>query len=306
VDVGYQLRSALTENLNLKLISVLFALILYSVVHGSQEAQRSIRLNVVALLPQTPNRVLMTNLPEKLNATVRGPRTTLDDLNADDIASVQVDLRAGTETRVTFEPSSIPLPPGLKVEQVDPPAIDLTWEDVIESDKPVQVGVVGTPAPGYVVKGAPVADPPRVRMRGPNSRLAVIQFARSDAFDVTGLTAGKYTRELAIDRPPSRVELDVSSISATVEIGRELAERPFTKVPLALVGRANAKAQPPEIDVRLTCPPEIVRSLRAEEIVPRVQITAAGTEHGSEVLPVQLAIDQCDVQLTPSTVVVRW
>ncbi len=305
MDVGYQLRSALTENLNLKLISVLFALILYSVVHGSQEAQRSIRLNVVALLPPTPNRVLMTNLPEKLNATVRGPRSTLDDLNADDIASVQVDLRAGTETRVTFEPSSIPLPPGLKVEQVDPPAIDLTWEDVIASDKPVQVGVVGTPAPGYVVKGAPLADPPRVRMRGPNSRLAVIQFARADAFDVTGLTAGKYTRELAIDRPPDRVEVDVSSISATVEIGRELAERPFTKVPLALVGRPNAKAQPPEIDVRLTCPPEIVRSLRAEEIVPRVQITA-GSEHGSDVLPVQLVIDQCDVHLTPPTVVVRW
>lgn len=304
MDVGYQLRSAFTENLNLKIISLLFALILYSVVHGSQEAQRSIRLNVVALLPQTPNRVLMTNLPEKITATVRGPKSTLDDLNSDDIP-VQVDLRSGTESRVTFDPSMLPLPPGLKVEQIDPPAIDLTWEDVSASDKPVQVGVVGTPAPGYVVKGAPVSDPPRVRMRGPSSRLAVIQVARADAFDVTGLTAGTYTRTLAIDRPPDRVEVDVTSVSATVEIGREVAERPFTKVPLAVVGRPNAKAQPAEIDVRLTCPPEIVRSLRTEEIVPRVQITAS-TEHGSDVLPVQLAIDQCDVHLTPPTVVVRW
>ncbi len=79
MDVGYQLRSALTENLNLKLISVLFALILYSVVHGSQEAQRSIRLNVVALLPQTPNRVLMTNLPEisMRPSAAPGPRSTI-------------------------------------------------------------------------------------------------------------------------------------------------------------------------------------------------------------------------------------
>ena len=129
--------------------------------------------------------------------------------------------------------------------------------------------------------------------------------ARADAFDVTGLTAGKYTRELAIDRPPDHVDLDVTSVSATVEIGCELSERPFSKVPLAVVGRTSAKAQPAEIDVRLTCPPEIVRALRAEQIVPRVQVTS-GADHGSDVLPVQLSIDQCDVHLTPPTVVVRW
>ncbi len=305
MDVGYQLRSAVTENLNLKIISLLFALVLYSVVHGSQEAQRSIRLNVVALLPQTPNRVLMTSLPEKVNVTVRGPKSTLDDLNADEIASVQIDLRGGTETRWTFEPSTIPLQPGLKVEQIDPPFIDLSWEDVVQSDKPVQVGVVGTPAAGYVVKGAPIADPPRVRMSGPGSRLSVIQFARADAFDVTGLTAGKYTRELAVDHPPNRVDLDVRSVSATVEIGREVAERPFTKVPVAVLGRSSAKVQPAEIDVRLSCPPEIVRALRPEQIVPRVQVSS-GADHGSDVLPVQLVIDQCEVHLTPQSVVVRW
>ena len=305
MDVGYQLRSAVTDNLNLKLISLVFALVLYSIVHGSQEAQRSIRLNVVALLPQTPNRVLMTNLPEKVNVTVRGPKATLDDLNADEIASVQVDLRGGTENRWTFEPSTIPLQPGLKVEQIDPPFIDLAWEDVVQSDKPVQVGVVGTPAPGYVVKGAPVADPPRVRMSGPGSRLSVIQFARADAFDVTGLTAGKYTRELAIDRPPNRVEIAVTSVTATVEVGREVAERPFSRVPVAVLGRTSAKVQPAEIDVRLSCPPEVVRALRPEQIVPRVQVSS-GADHGSDVLPVQLVIDQCEVHLTPQSVVVRW
>jgi YbbR domain-containing protein len=305
VELLRQLRAALTENLNLKLISLLFALVLYSVVHSSQEAQRSIRLNIVALLPQSPNRVLMTNLPEKINATVRGPRSTLDDLNADDIASVQIDLRSGTEPRWTFDPSTIPLPPGLKVEQIDPPAIDLVWEDVIESDRPVQVGVVGTPAPGFVVKGAPVADPARVRLSGPKSQVTVVQFVRADAFDVTGLTAGKYTRDLAIDHPPGRLSLDVPSVSATVEIGREVAERPFTRVPVAVLGKTGAKSQPAEIDVRLACPAEVVRALRPEQIVPRVQVTAT-TDHGSDVLPVQLAIDQCEVHLTPPSVVVRW
>lgn len=306
MDVGYRLRQLVTENLNLKLLSLAFALVLYSLVHGSQDAQRSLPINVVALTPpETSNRVLMTPIPAQIRVTVRGPRSTLDDLHADDMSSIHVDVRGGNETRVVFEPSAIPVPPGLKVEQIDPPAIDLSWEDLIVRDVAVEVGVVGTPAAGFMVKGAPVADPSFVRAHGPKSEVMLIQRARADAFDVTGLTEGKYSRQLAIDRPPGRVTFDAPSVAASVEIGREVAERPFTKVPVAVIGHTNAKAQPAEVDVRLACPPEVVRALRPEQIVPRVQV-AATTEHGSDALPVQLVIDQCEVHVVPPSVIVRW
>lgn len=304
--LGYQVRALVTENLNLKLLSLAFALVLYSLVHGSQDAQRSILLNIVALTPpESSNRVLMTSIPAQVRVTVRGPRTTLDDLHAEDIGSVQLDLRGGNETRVTLEPSSINVPPGLTVEQVDPPAIDLQWEDMIVRDIPVEVGVVGTPAAGFVVKGAPTADPPTVRAHGPKSEVLVIQRARADAFDVSGMTEGKYTRQLAIEHPSGRVKFDVPSVSATVEVAREVVERPFTRVPVAVIGKPSAKAQPAEVDVRLSCPRDVERALRPEQIVPRVQI-ASGAEHGSDALPVQLSIDQCDVHVTPPTVIVRW
>ncbi len=304
--LGYQLRSLVTENLNLKLLSLAFALVLYSLVHGSQDAQRSLLLNVVALTPpESSNRVLMTSIPAQIRVTVRGPRSTLDDLHADDVGSVQLDLRGANETRWTFEPSTINVPPGLKVEQIDPPAVDLQWEDLIVRDIPVEVGVVGTPAGGFMVRGAPGADPATVRARGPKSQLMLIQRARADAFDVTGLTEGKYTRQLAIEHPPGQVRYDVPSVSATVEVGREVAERPFTRVPVAVIGKPSTKAQPSEVDVRLSCPAEVVRALRPEQIVPRVQISSS-SEHGSDALPVELSIDQCDVHVTPPNVIVRW
>src|SRR5579862_513147 len=160
LDLTYRLRASLTENLNLKLLSLVFALLLYSFVHGSQDAQRSLQVSVVALTPpDSANRELVTPIPAEIRVTVRGPRSTLDDVHADDVGSVQIDLRGGNETRVTFDPSSIPVPPGLRVEQIDPPAIDLAWEDRIVRDVPVEVGIVGAPAPGFVVKGAPSAEP---------------------------------------------------------------------------------------------------------------------------------------------------
>src|SRR5260370_12481480 len=137
LDVAYPLRSALTENLNLKLFSLAFALALYSLVHGSQEAQRSLMLGLVALTPpENANRELVSPIPAEVRVTVRGARSTLDDLHADDI-QIQLDLRNASETRVIFTPEMIPVPPGIAVQQIDPPELDLRWEDRIVRDVPV-------------------------------------------------------------------------------------------------------------------------------------------------------------------------
>jgi hypothetical protein len=310
---AHPIRSLVTENLNLKLLSLAFALVLYSLVHGSQEAQRSMLLSVVALTPpDTSNRVLTTPIPAQIRVTFLGPRSILDDQHADDIGNVQLDLRGGNEARIQVDPSMIPVPPGLKVEQACfnmgdqcKPEITLTWEDVIVRDVPIEVGVVGTVAPGFMVKGAPTAEPAAVRAHGPRSEVMVLQRARADAFDVTGLAEGKHSRQLAVDRPPGRVTFDVPSVAATVDVAREVAERPFTKLAVVAIGRPNAKAQPAEVDVRLVCPADVVRALRPEQIVPRVQI-ASTSDHGSDALPVQLSMDQCEVHVTPGTVIVRW
>ncbi len=306
LDITQRVRSAFTENLNLKLLSFAFALVLYSLVHGSQDWQRSVRVSVDSRVPpDSADRVLVTKIPPEVRVTLRGPRSVLEDLKGDEIGGVQIDVHEGTETHVTFTQQMFHLPAGVKVEQIDPAYVDLVYEERVVRDLPVQVSVVGTPASGFVVKGAPVAEPTMVRARGPKSQVMVLQHARADAFDVTGLSEGKYTRSLAIDGPQPGVGYEVGSVAVTLEIAREVAERPFTKVPVAVVGQTKAKTQPAEVDVRLTCPPEILRGLRVEQIVPRVQVTSTA-ERGSEALPVVLVIDRCEVAITPQTVVVRW
>src|SRR5258708_9583890 len=129
VDLGYRIRALLTDNLTLKLVSLAVALFLYSLVHASQEAQRSLLVSLVALTPsEAANRELVTPIPAQIRVTVRGPRSALDDLHSDDIP-VHLHLRAGDATRVTFEPALIPGPPGLQAEQNHPPPIHLNCAD---------------------------------------------------------------------------------------------------------------------------------------------------------------------------------
>lgn len=308
MEVAAAVRAALTENLYLKFLSFALAVLLYSSSHGTQDAQRSVSVNMVIVMPQdSGNRVLVSPVPETVRLTLRGPRAALDELRADDVGNIQVVLRSSAERRVSLDQAMVHVPPNVRVEQIDPPSIDLTWEDVVVRDLPVQVSVVGTPAAGFVVKNVPVADPTRVRVRGPKSEVMVLQFVRADSFDVTGLTEGSYTRQLALDRPRGRVLMDTSaqSVQVAAEVAREVVERPFIKVPVAVLGNPKAKSQPADVDVRLSCPTDIVRALRPEQIVPQVTVRSTAAS-GSESVPVEVTVDKCEAHITPKTVVVRW
>jgi YbbR domain-containing protein len=306
MTLGEHLRNALTQNVGLKLLSFTCALLLYSLVHGAQDAQRSVSVDLVVLLPpETARRVLVSPIPPSVRVTLRGSHAALDELHADDVGNVQLDVRAGQEKRVVLDKSLVHVPAGVRVEQVDPPSLDLVWDDLVTRDVPVQVTVAGTPALGYVVKGVPVAEPQSVRVKGPKTEVQLLQHARADAFDVSGLTEGSYKRSLAIDKPSGALSYDVGSVSVILDIQRELAERSFPKLAVAVVGAPKARTQPTDVDVRLLCPPDVVHALRAEQVVPRVEVKSVAAS-GSESLPVLVTVDKCEARVTPQAVIVRW
>ena len=302
-----RVRVALTENMNLKLISFAFALVLYSLVHGGNDARRSIVVDLeVGLPPESSDRVLVGSIPQSIRIFVRGSNQTIDNLRASSV-SVQLDLSNKMPQHVVFEPKMVLLPEGMnvEVEQFDPPSIDLRWEQRVLRDVPIQVSVVGTPSDGFVVKGAPVAEPKAVKVRGPQSDVMVLQFIRVDAFDVRGLTEGTYPRNLAVERANPRLKIEPTTVVVTAEITREVSERVFQKLPVAIVGIPKGKTIPAEVDVRLVCPPDIVRSLRPEQIVPQVEVTSKDPG-GSVSLPVRIRMDKCDAYTVPKEVVARW
>ncbi len=302
-----RLRVALTENMNLKVLSFGFALILYSLVHGGQDSRRSVVVDLeVGLPPESSDRVLVGSIPQSVRIFVRGSNQTIDNLRASSV-SVQIDLATKQPSHISFEPRMVRLPDGVNVEieQFDPPSIDLRWEMRIVRDVPIQVSVVGTPADGFVVKGPLIAEPKAAKVRGPQSDVMVLQFIRADAFDVRGLTEGTYPRNLAVERANPRLKIEPTTVVVSAEIAREVAERVFPKLPVVLVGIPKGKSTPGEVDVRLVCPPDIVRSLRPDQIVPQAEITSKEPA-GSVSLPVSVRIDKCTAYVIPPEVVARW
>ncbi|MCL2777338.1 MAG: CdaR family protein [Polyangiaceae bacterium] len=306
-----RIRHALTANLNLKLISLAFAVVVYSLAHGlahgGEDASWSIVADLDVSLPssESSDQVLVGSIPQSVRVVVRGSKPTIDNLRASKV-SVLMDLSQQQPAHFVFDSKMVRLPDGLnvEVEGFDPAGVDLKWEQRVERDVPVQVSVVGTPAEGFVVKGPLVVEPKMVKVRGLQSDVDVLQHVQVDAFDVHELTDGT-TRQLAIKKPSVRLKFEPMSVNVTVDIKREEAERVFQKLAVAVVGTPKGKTQPAEVDVRLVCPPDIVRSLRAEQIVPQVEVSSKEPA-GSESLPVTVKIDRCEAFVLPREVVTRW
>ena len=310
---GAWLRAALTENLGLKTLSLAFALGLFFYQKGQQDQQqRTVPVGVVMRLPpESAKRELMTPIPAAIHVTLRGSTRAIDQLIQAGVAPVEIDLRDGLRDSVTFENGMFSLPPEVEITIIDPPSIDLEWQDVVTRQIPLQAAITGKPAEGFVVKGEPEVDPREMTARGPVGLVEVMQYVRLAPFDVSGLTEGTFRRPIAIDAPPNRVSyIGPRSATVTVTIARRLAEARFPKRTVEAVGVPNAVVTPRQVDVNVIGPPEVVRGLRAEQVVPRVDVgKLEGFDpkgHGSASLKVTVDIEDAEAEVQPPTVTVKW
>jgi hypothetical protein len=307
------LRDSLTENIGLKALAMCFALGLFAFVHGQEEEQqRTVPVALVMRLPQgTAQRELMTPIPASIHVTLQGSARAIDTLIQDGIPPVEIDLRDGRRESVVFDESMFTLPAETKITIIDPSSIELDWEDVATRQIPIQAAITGQPADGYVVKGEPEVEPKTITVSGPISAIEVMQFARLQAFDVSGLSEGVHRRRLGIDSPPVRVRyLGPQAANVAVTVARRVSEVRFENRPVEVIGIPGGIATPRTVDVVVAGPPEIVRALRPEQIVPVADLTkVAGldlSKHGSSSIKVTLHLSHAEAELQPPAVTVKW
>lgn len=307
------LRNAFTANLGLKAISLVFALFLFAYIHGQRNIQqRTVPVGVISLPPESEDRELMTRIPPSIHVTLRGTARALDQLVQSGLTPVEIDLRNGYKRSVQFTRDLFELPPEVDIVFVDPPSIDLDWEKVVTRSIPLQTSVSGQPAPGFMLKAEPTVEPRKATVKGPVSLVEVLQSARLAPFDVTGLTEGVWPRRIALDPPPSRVSyLGPQSATVTVTIVKRTSEKLFTDRPVEVIGMGRATVIPESVDVTVVGPPEVVRALREDQIVPRADLTKlqearSDEPHGSAIVPVTVELADIEARIQPPTVTVKW
>ncbi|MEM6789432.1 MAG: YbbR-like domain-containing protein [Myxococcota bacterium] len=300
----------LFENLWLKLIALVFSLAFYAFIHSQQDVQRTISVKLVVQSPPPEmGQRLMTDIPPSVDVVSVGPLPQLEGLGDD--LSITLDLSAAQDDTLTFVPEMVSgLPPRVRLDRFSPSRLDIRFEPLVSRRIPVQVARTGEPAAGYELKAGIAVEPRTVTATGIESVVTTIQFARAEAFDVSGLGEGQTTRRLRLDAPPEGADFEPKTVAATADVQLKLKRRVFENVKVAVVGLPRARTRPGGVDIAVVGPPERIDELKASALVPRVEPANEDVDTGqpgSKNMTVLLDLDDgISANVNPPRVLVTW
>jgi hypothetical protein len=215
------LRGLLFDNLGLKFVALLLAVLIYLNVYTDRPATMvvSFPLQITDLADSLS---LSGPVPAAVQAELRGTGKELIRLRLrEPVIKVSLaDVGPGAFER-TFAPGDLPLggaaAPAV-VRMIGPLELELSIERRVRFSLPVAARVEGTPAAGFAWTGEVRVDPDRVVVSGPGSAVAALD---SVVLQVVSLDAARDTVRvsLAPRALPHWCETDPRTVSVTLPVG---------------------------------------------------------------------------------------
>jgi YbbR domain-containing protein len=277
------------DNYPLKLLSLVLAVALFSIVHSDQDAQRSMYIDVVALLPpRKSDKLLVSALPAQVKVTLRGSRSRIAALQHDDFAPLQMDLRETGRRYYFFDQSAIDVAGPVQVVGIEPSSVELIWRARAEHKVPVRAKLRGTPEEGYWVRKPLVISPATVTISGPKDEVDAVTEVFTDDIAIDGMGEGAHERRIQLEPLSGHlIYAEQNSVSVHIDVVAEQGERTLRHLDVAVLGAGEAALRPTAVAVTLRGPVRSLADIEPEQIVPFVELPAA-VAAGVEVLEVKV------------------
>lgn len=262
------------DNLRLKVIAVLLAIGLWSLVPDAS-VPMAVRRVPIRLGSLPPGLALAEPFGVELEVWVRGSAVHTRDLLPGEL-SPRLDLFrsfAGANT-ISLSPADIDAPFGVTVESISPAQIQVMLEELVRAELPVNAVVAGDPAPGFDIVDKRV-EPPTVVVVGPRSRVAMLESLATEVVNVAG-QSGPVTRQVAVvTNDPLVNTADLERVRLTITIEETPVVLEVADVPVRIVNAEyRVDINPVDVGVMLRGPPSLIAGLRANNL--RVTIDVGG------------------------------
>ena len=307
---GDRLWHLVTNNLLLKIVALVVSIVLFSLVHSDQDAQRTIPVDVVAVLPPPGSpHMLISALPEQVKLTLRGSRSRLASVQRDDFPPLQMDLTDPSKRYYYFDPGSVEVSGTLQVAEISPSSVPLTWALSEERSIPVRARLRGAPGEALAIKQPVTVSPSSVTVRGPQDTVRAIQAAYTEVIQVEGFGAGSHERRVRLEPLPEYTNyLENMEVDAVLEVVPELVEKTFRRIDVAWVGEGDAQLRPDRVAVTLRGTTRRLAELESDHLIPYVELGAADAGMGTRPQMVKMRgiPDGLElVRIVPKSVLVR-
>lgn len=175
---------AITENLMLKVLAFVFALILWFFVMGEQKLEKG--YPVPLELRNVPQGLIVTSeVPSLIDVRVSGPRTVLLNLSLADL-DIGVDLKGLAPGVTSFKrlDERFRLPRSLKITRLSPAVIDVRLEKIQNKKVPIRTVFTGVLPEGLKVEKITIV-PNQVVVSGAGSELKNVSIVETEPIEVS-------------------------------------------------------------------------------------------------------------------------
>jgi len=283
------LRELLFNNIGLKAISLLLALLLWLQVAGQQTVQRTLSLPV-EFVNMASEMEISNDFERQVDVVLRSRRGTPEEGSL----TVKIDLRdavPGAEKSFPLSEDNISdRPPGLEVVSITPSRIRLLLENTVRKSIPVVPELVGDPAEGFQVTKV---QAPRVTIIGPQSRIQEVSEAQTEPIEITGLSSS-LVRNVAVDIDDLALRMEPASVDVAVTIEEERREVQVRRIPIELVPEGvEATLMTVRVEIVGTVPVSFTDELTTQDFHASVNVEALEPRQESyELVPQITIVDQ--------------
>jgi YbbR domain-containing protein len=283
---------AFTNNWKLKLLAFTLAILLWVVVSAEEVTSRWIDIPLQVRVTDPEYMLRMEAVPQEVSVRFAGPRRELIDLRFRRPPLV-LNILDVADVRQSFELQArmVQLPTQLAVSVVDmqPSSVELNFTRVESRFFTVRVRLAEPLPPGWVLVDSLTVQPGRVRLTGPESRLAGI-----DSILTVPVVLPRADSAFALSVPLDTTMLQGLRLSARrvqlTGMVDQLVERTFPGMPIS-VG-AGLSIQPATADVRLMGPRSILSALRPTDFRVVISIDSIPQRFPEGGLPVPLRVER--------------
>jgi hypothetical protein len=274
------MRLSALDNLPLKLVSLVLAVLLWFVIAGEKTSEMG--LSATVEMQNFPRDLELTGDPvNSVEVRLRASPGIIQRLTPGDV-SAHIDLAEAHEGEriVHLTADSVRVPFGVTVVKISPSSITLNLERTLEKSVPVRPRLLGRPAPGYEVAEV-AAEPAEVRISGPKSRVQEVESAFTEPVSVEGAESD-VTDHVNIGLEDALLRIQGSPRVRVISRIRGVEHtRTFEDLPVE-VRRGSFAARPPRVKVILAGPASVLDQVDAGAIHPYVdagQVDPTGTAH---------------------------
>ncbi len=282
-------RLLITENLGLKASALGIAILMFSLVHGAEDMERNIYVDVaVRPPPDAKDMILVTETPDRVRVRLKGSRARLNSLRQEALPAVDVELKSREDSRYYFEKEMFDLPTGVSVMQVVPPSLVFKWVPRAVRDIPVEVFVDGNLAPGLEWAGEAEVFPEAVEVDGPRDVVNSIRTVRSMQVDVSDFEEGVVQREIELVAAPANTSFDTQTVLVTLRVQAKLKVRVLSPLRVDAEGVVPRALRPRAVSARIRGPETLIDALNPASVLAIVSVSETSTKRGAVVVPVEL------------------